>query len=220
MRKSIIYFLLILFSLNSNAQNIRGIAGISAYLDNDFQKSAFIEAGAGLELKINRFIKPEVGFSYFTGTLENDITRNSQGIAIDVLEKKASAINFSFTPKICLSSSEVTAGDVSFQILPVYNISKVEAQGNYTIINQSNTSGSVSKKETISQWQHSIGIGLGIDIALSDKNFDSLSINLYYNGVNMGEVLTDLNHNEATYSTDNVFGFGVKYYFGFIKKKN
>lgn len=220
MRQYIIYFSLIVFSLHCNAQKVRGIAGLSAYLDSDFQKSAFIEVGGGLEFKINRFIKPEVGFSYFIGTLENDITRNSQGVAIDVLEKKASAINFSFTPKICLSSPEVNAGDVSFQILPVYNISKVEAEGNYTIINQSNTSSSVSKKEIISQWQHSFGIGLGIDIALSDQNFDSLAVNLYYNGVNMGEVLTDLNHNNAIYRTDNVFGFGVKYYFSFNKKKN
>jgi opacity protein-like surface antigen len=220
MRKYIIYFSFILFSLNSNAQKIRGITGISAYLDSDFKKSAFIEVGGGLEFKINRLIKPEVGFSYFVGTLENDITRNPQGVAIDILEKKASAINFSFTPKICLSSSEDDAGDISFQILPVYNISKVEAEGNYTIINQSNPSSSVSKKEMISQWQHSLGIGLGIDIALSDKNFDSLAINLYYNGVNMGKVLTALGHNDATYSTNNVFGFGVKYYFGFNKKKN
>lgn len=220
MRQYIVYFSLIVFSLHSNAQKVRGIAGISAYLDSDFQKSAFIDVGGGLEFKINRFIKPEVGFSYFIGTLENDITRNSQGTAIDVLEKKASAINFSFTPKICLSGPEVNAGDVSFHILPVYNISKVEAEGNYTIINQSNTSSSVSKKEVISQWQHSLGIGLGIDIALSDKNFDSLAVNLYYNGVNMGKVLTDLSHNDATYRTDNLFGFGFKYYFGFNKKSN
>lgn len=219
MRKYFVYFLLVVFSLHANAQKVRGIAAISAYLDSDFQKSAFLEVGGGLEFKINRFIKPEVGFSYFIGTLENDVTRNSQGVAIDILEKKASAINFSFTPKICLSSSENTAGDISFQILPVYNISKVEAEGNYTIINQSNTSNSVSKKEIISEWQHSLGIGLGIDIALSDKNFDSLAINLYYNGVNMGKVLTSLSHNDATYSTNNVFGFGVKYYFGFNKKK-
>lgn len=69
-----------------------------------------------------------------------NITRNFQGVTIDKLEKKASAINFSFTPKICLSSLEDTAGDTSFEILPVNNISKVEAEGNNAIINQSNPS--------------------------------------------------------------------------------
>lgn len=88
MRQYIVYFSLIVFSLHSNAQKVRGIAGIAAYLDSNFQKSAFIDAEGGLEFKINRFIKPEIGFGYFIGTLENDITRNSQGIAIDVLEKK------------------------------------------------------------------------------------------------------------------------------------
>ncbi|MFW0739971.1 hypothetical protein [Flavobacterium sp. T12S277] len=218
MTKYIISFTLILVSLISNAQRVRGIVGISAYLDSDYQKSAFIEVGPGLEVKINRFFKPEVGISYFIGTLEEDVNRNEQGIAIDVLAKKASALNFSLTPKICLCSSEITAGNVSIQILPVYNISKVEAEGNYTLVNQSNIVNSVSKKQIMTQWQHSLGIGLGIDIVLSDKNYDSLAINLYYNGVNMGEVLTGLDHNNATYSTNDVFGFGIKYYLGFNKK--
>lgn len=217
--KKTLCFLLLAICLQVNAQRLRANAGLAGYLESDFKNSAFLEVKGGMEVKVNRFFKPEIGISYFAGSLEDDINRNSQGAAIDILSKKASAVNFSLIPKICLGNPESIAGEISFQILPKYNISRVEAQGNYILINQNNPSSSPSEKETISQWRHSFGIGLGIDIILSDKNYDSLSVNVFYNGVNMGKALTDLKHNDATYSTNNVLGVGFDYYFGFEKKK-
>jgi len=218
--KNIFYVFLTLFCINSNAQQIRAFAGLSAYLDSELKKSAFIEAGGGIEVKINRFIKPEVGISYFFGEFQDGINKDNQGNAIDVLSNRVSALNFSLTPKICLCSTEFSAGDVFFQILPRYNISKVQVDRTFTVINQSNPSNSVSKKQTASEWQHSLGIGVGIDIILSDENYDSLAINLYYNGVDMGKLVTDLSQNNTKYSTNNTLGLGLNYYFGFKKKKD
>jgi opacity protein-like surface antigen len=223
-------FLFAVFSINGFAQNsssenpsveknqFRALVGISGYLESDFKNSAFVEVGSGLEVKIHRLFKPEVGISYFVGELSEDINRDTEGHAIDLLEKKVSALNFNLTPKICLCSNESSSGDIFFQLLPRYNISKIEAVGNYTIINQSNPSNSVTKKEIITEWQQSFGIGIGVDIILSDKNYDSLAVNLYYNGVNLGKALNDLSHNNARYNSKTL-GFGISYYLGFKKKE-
>lgn len=218
--KNIFYAFLALFCINSNAQQIRAFAELSSYLDSEFQRSTFVEAGGGLEVKVNRFIKPEIGVSYFFGDFEDGINRDNQGTLVDVLSNRVSALNFNLTPKIYFCSAEFSAGDVFFQILPRYNISKVQVDRTFTVINQSNPSNSVSKKQTASEWQHSLGIGVGIDIILSDENYDSLAINLYYNGVDMGKLVTDLSQNNTKYSTNNTLGLGLNYYFGFKKKKD
>ncbi|WP_166923515.1 outer membrane beta-barrel protein [Flavobacterium poyangense] len=218
MIKKVFYLLLILFCIKSNAQYVRVYAGFGLYAASDFKSNSFGELGGGVEVKMHRFFKPEVGLSYFFGSLEDYNRLDNNGTILDVSSKKVNAVNYNITPKIALYSTEVNAGDVFLQILPRYNVSKIEAERLYTVINQSNPEKSVTKRETLTQWQQSIGIGVGIDIVLSDKSYDTVAINAYYNGVNLGKPLTDINNSSSRYNTNTV-GMGVSYYLGFGKKK-
>ncbi|MRX41826.1 hypothetical protein GJU43_21290 [Flavobacterium sp. LC2016-23] len=219
MIKKTLFFLLVLFCLKSNAQHARVFANISAYSHSDFENNSFAEVGAGLEVKVHRFLKPEIGVSYFIGSLEDYSRNDALGNTLDIRTSKAYALNFNLTPKISLYSKEVNSGDVFIQILPRFNVSKIGADRHYTLINQTKPSASVTTKETVSEWQHSFGIGLGIDIVLSDNSYDSISVNLYYNGVNMGKALTEVNHSGSRVNTETL-GLGISYYLGFEKKKD
>lgn len=211
--------MLVFCCVNSNAQHARVFANISGYAHSDFNNNSFVELGSGLEVKVHRLFKPEIGVSYFIGSLEDYSKNDAQGNTLDLRTSKAYALNFNLTPKISLYSKEVSSGDVFIQILPRFNVSKIGADRNYTLINQTKPSASVTTRETVTEWQYSFGIGLGLDIVLSDKSYDSLAVNVYYNGVNMGKALTEVNHSGSRINTDTV-GLGISYYLGFEKKKD
>lgn len=211
--------MLVLFVANANAQHARVYANLSIYKHSDFKNNLFSEVGGGVEVKIHRFLKPEIGVSYFAGSLEDYSKVNEQGIALDLRTSRAYAFNINLTPKISLYSSEVNSGDVFIQILPRFNVAKIGAERYYTVINQSNPLKSDTKKEAISEWQQTFGIGVGIDIVISDRTYDSFSINLYYNGVDLGKVLKEVNNYDSSLNT-NTLGLGISYYLGFEKKKN
>jgi hypothetical protein len=215
--KKAVCFLVILFSIGLKAQ-VRAFAGGTVYRHSDFQESGYLEVTSGIDVKVYKFFKPEIGVSYYFGRLEDYNKLDQEGNIISVSEANARALNFGFTPKICLCWGEYSAGDAVLQILPRYNIARIEAQQNYTLINQSNPAQSKTQKNSVTEWQHSLGIGLGLDIILSDKNYDSLAINLYYTGVDMGEALTEVKKSNTNYDSTTL-GLGVNYYFGFKKKK-
>jgi opacity protein-like surface antigen len=212
------YFLLLVVSLSTNAQHVRAFTGLGVYLDNDFNNSTFIGAKIGTEFKLTSFLKPELEINYQVGALKDVEIRDSQGNLSNFFVKKVSAINYGFCPKIAIGDSDNEKGTGHFVILPRYSISKIEATGNYTIINQSNLSKSIEEKEIITTWQHSLGIGIGIDVGVSN-NYDTIALNLYYNGIDMGNALNNLKYNgTAKFSTKNVIGFGINYYFSFKKR--
>lgn len=217
MKKSIYYFLLILFSAYSNAQ-VRGFVDLSLYRNTDFQGSGYIEGGLGLEVKVYKFFKPELSVTYYYGSLEDYNKLNDVGNITSVSKVDAGALNFGFTPKICISCGEYGAGDALLQILPRYNISRIEARQDYTTFTQNNPAQSKTQTEIVTAWQQSVGIGIGVDIILSDKNYDSLAVNLYYTGVNMGKALSEVESSNTRYDS-RTLGFGMNYYFGFKKKK-
>jgi opacity protein-like surface antigen len=211
-------FLLLVASLNVDAQRVRAFSGIGVYFDSDFINSSFLEIKLGAEFKITSFLKPEIEVNYQVGALEDVLIRDNQDNLTNLYVKKVSAINYSFCPKICFGDSDNQKGSGHFLILPRYSISKIEARGNYTTINQANLSKSIEESEIITKWQHSLGIGIGIDTGVS-HNYDTLSLNLYYNGIDMGNALNSLKHNGTTkFSTNNVVGFGINYYFSFKKR--
>lgn len=207
-----------MISLSINAQWVRGFVGGAVYLDKDFTNSTFIGGEGGAEFRISHLFKPEIGVSFLAGALEDAITRNDQGIITNTYRRTVSAFDYSFCPKIVLGSADNEVGVGHFQIAPKYFISKIEARGNFSTINQSNPSKSISEKEKVVEWQHSLGIGIGIDFAVSHKNYDSLSLNLYYQGIDLGNTLTSLKHSESKFSTKDVLGFGINYYFSFKKR--
>ena len=216
--KYVFYFLLFVVSLSTNAQRVRAFTGLGVCLDNDFNNSTFLEAKIGTEFKITSFLKPEIEINYQIGALQDVEIRDSQGNLSNFFVKKVSSINYGFCSKISIGDSDNEKGTGHFLILPRYSISKIEAAGNYTTINQSNLSKSIEEKEIITKWEHSLGIGIGIDVGVSN-NYDILALNLYYNGIDMGNALNSLKHNgTAKFSTKNVIGFGINYYFSFKKR--
>lgn len=216
MKKTTLCFLLILFSALSNAQ-IRASIDLGLYRHTDFQESGYIQGGLGLEVRAYKFLKPELAVSYYYGMLEDYSKLDAAGNITSIEKVDAYALNFGFTPKICLSCGEFSAGDALLQILPIYNISRIEAQQNYSTINPNNSTVLKTEKNIVTEWQQSVGIGVGVDIILSDKNYDSLSVNLYYTGVNMGKALAEVESTNTRYDS-RTLGFGLNYYFGFRKK--
>jgi len=210
-----IVFLLLCPLIKTIAQDtptVRGFVGVAGYLDGDFENSLFVGVNVGAEFNINHFIMPQLDTSYFYGSREDETNYGNQGQLLSIYSSYASAINFNFCPKICIGNDGNR--DTYLVILPKYSFSKVTAVGNFTALNANDIK--TTTKETITDWEHSLGIGMGIDISLSDENSDSLSLNIYYENVPMSKPLEELNHG-ARIMGKNALGAGINYYFSFKK---
>lgn len=210
--------ILILFFLpiTLHCQIIRGSGGIDAYKNTLFEKTGFASINIGLELKINQFIKPEINFRYFFGSLpDSDVFDNENRIK-ESLTKIVNAKNLSICPKLILINDE---DFVQLNLIPSYDITYVTANGSLFKINNTNTSlirvDSDEFKETI----HSFGIGIGIVFNLDEDSLQSLAFNLLYNNIELGNALSNLKFDKSRYSTRQNIGFGIKYYFTLINKK-
>jgi hypothetical protein len=215
MRKLILLILLVM-SLNAKAQTVRGFAGFSSYLQWDFDKSSYFGVNAGAEFKITPYFMPELECSYYFGSLEDASRYNNQLIQTSSYSRSVSSINFSFCPKIALGNKKDGTG--YFAILPRYTFSQIEAKGDFIGYNSNNTL--TESRDFQKDSQHSLGLGIGYDIAISDDHSNSLCVILYYNGVNLGKVINEMEHSSGYEINDKgVLGAGVNYYFSFKKKQ-
>ncbi len=214
--KNIILFILLAFSCSAKAQIVRPFIGGSAYLQWDFEKSSYAGANAGAVFKIKPYFMPELECSYFFGGIE-DATKYKFGTPIIQTElyiRSVSSLNFSFCPKICIGNKRDGANYLV--ILPRYTISKIEAKGNFVEFNENGTS--KNNYEFEKSTQHSVGLGIGLDIPLSGDNSNSICLIIYYNGVNLGKVINNLEHSsDYKFNSNGVLGAGVNYYFSFRK---
>jgi hypothetical protein len=213
--KKIILFILLAISINIEAQIVRPFIGFSTYLHWDFEKSSYFGLNSGVEFKVSSYFMPELEFSYFYGSLEDESRINVQYVDVLLYTRSASSFNFSFCPKIALGNRG--DGTNFMVILPRYTFSKIEAKGYFSERNDDDT---ISESNEIqNDIQHSLGLGVGFDIALSDENTSSLCLILYYNGVNLGKVVNELEHSSGyEINAKGVLGAGINYYFGFKKK--
>lgn len=210
--KYYIFFLLILGSFNLSAQRIKPFGGFSLYRNVGFKNSSYVGVHAGTEFRINTYIRPEIETSVLFGNLENSSKLDNLENVTDLFERKVYSINFSFSPKINLGDND--EGDSFISIRPKYNFSKIQASGTHIIVNQSNPSKSVQVQDSYTEWRHSLGIGLGFHIYVSEKNTDTLAFILYYQGIQMGNALSKLKFSNENYTTKDVLGIGVTYYIG------
>ena len=215
--KKIVSAILFLFNIYSiSAQHIRPYVGFATYLDTDFSNSVYLGIGTGIELRFNSYFKPEIEISGTIGSIEGITTKDVNGIIVEEYTRSVSSLNFSICPKITLDDDrEINS---YFVILPRYSISNIEAHGNLTIINQ-NSDLNVSNRKIGKEWRQSLGIGIGYNFDLSDQNAESICIILYYQGVEMGNTLNQINEYKGRFTTKNTFGLGFNYYFR-LKKKN
>ena len=204
------------FSVSVKAQIVRPFIGGSAYLQWDFEKSSYAGVNAGAEFKIKPYFMHEIECSYFFGSIE-DATKYKFGTPIIQTElyiRSVSSLNFSFCPKIAITNKN--DGASYLVILPRYTISKIEAKGNFVEFNDNGTS--TNNYEFEKRTQQSLGLGVGLDIPLSGNNSNSICLILYYNGVNLGKAINDLEHSAGyEFNSNGVLGVGVNYYFSFRK---
>ncbi|WP_123955267.1 hypothetical protein [Flavobacterium cheongpyeongense] len=214
MKKIIGLFFVI--SISSFAQKIRPFVGVSAYIHTDFDKSVIGDLKAGAEYRALYYLMPEIEINFMYGVLQNVTNRNDIGLVISEYSRKASVINYSFSPKIILGNKNPD-GSGYIQILPKYTYSDIYAKGTTFKRNPANLSQPLEEKEKASSSQHSFGIGIGYVTALSDNGSQSLALNIYLNNVDLGKALNKLKH-DKTFNTETVIGIGLNYYFSLKKK--
>jgi hypothetical protein len=213
--KRIILFILLVISMNTKAQTVRGFGGVSAYLQWDFDKSYYGGLNTGAEFKITSYFMPELEFSCFYGPLEQASRYNNQLLQTSSYTRSVSSLNFSFCPKIALGNKKDGAGYLV--ILPRYTFSQIAAKGDFIEVNESKTL--IESHDFQKGLQHSLGIGIGYDVDTSDDNSNSLCLILYYSGVDLGKVINEMEHSSGYEINDKgVLGAGLNYYFSFKKK--
>jgi hypothetical protein len=214
--RNLFLFVLLVYYGESNAQAIRPFIGGSAYLQWDFEKSSFAGVNAGAEFKIKPYFMPELECSYFFGSIE-DASKYKFGdplIQTELYIRSVSSLNFSFCPKIAIGNKN--DGASYLVILPRYTISKIEAKGNFVEYNENGTY--INYNEFEKSTQQSLGLGVGLDIPLSDDNSNSIGFILYYNGINLGKAINSLQHSVGyEFNSNGVLGLGVNYYFSLRK---
>ena len=205
---------ILLISFGSFAQKTRPYLGCGVYYSTDFNKSTFADVRAGIEYKITNYLRPEVEVNYMFGSLEDLQSVDDIGVVLSEYFKSVAAVNYSLCPKIVLGTKDEDGASGYLQILPKYTYSRVEATGNRFSRNPSNSSTAIKESEKAIDYRHSLGIGLGWVTDFSNKNYDSIAFNVYFNNIDMGNALNRLNQ-ERRFKTDDVLGFGVTYYFSF-----
>ncbi|MBF7093447.1 hypothetical protein IUY40_18095 [Flavobacterium sp. ALJ2] len=217
--KYIVYIFVFMFSVSILAQRVRPFIGGIVYLHGDFEKSTFGNFSLGSEIKVVKFFRAEIEVSYMFGRLEDAVSRDEKGITMSVSEKSASAMNYSFCPKIVIGDYEEDSGYI--QILPRYTFSRIEAKKELTSRNPADLSKPIKERKNASDTQHSLGIGVGYIYNFPGEYQNSIGFNLYYNGVDLGNALNKLktNPDSYNYSTKDVIGFGINFYLGLKKKK-
>lgn len=215
--KYIIYILFLLFSINIIGQRIRPFIGGAVYLHTDFERSTFVNFSLGSEIKVVKFLRSEIEVSYMFGTLQEVIIRDKKGLTMSISEKSASAMNYSFCPKIVIGDYEENSDYL--QILPRYTFSRIEAKRELASRNLIDLSKPIKERQNVLDSQHSFGIGVGYFFNFPGEYSNSLALNLYYNGVNLGKALNKLNPDGYKYGTQDVMGLGINFYLGLKKNK-
>ena len=119
--------------------------GIGYNRHSQFYNSSYYNVSTGFEINLKKHIKPEIEINCFLGGIGDVVNYSYQNIAIDLFSSNFSVVNFGFIPKIILFKEEDEF--YYFQILPKYNFSKIEAKGDYLLINQNDATKSIREKE-------------------------------------------------------------------------
>jgi sporulation protein YlmC with PRC-barrel domain len=212
------FLLLLVMTFSVKAQLVRPFIGIGYNRHAEFNNSSYYNLKTGMELNFKNYVKPEIEINYLFGGMGEEINYNNQNVAVDVFNKKISVLNIGFSPKIVLFKDDDEF--YYFQILPKYNFSRIEAVGDYLLINQTVPTKSVRDKETLKATKQSFSVGLGIVFNFSKtKKSDTIALNCIYQNIDAGSLITMLNHNKEEINTKGVFAFEVVYYFNLAKSK-
>lgn len=210
-----VVFILVSGLFKLNAQQLCPFIGGAYTIDSRLYNDGYYNLNVGFQLSFKKFVKPEIVFEYFIGGFDDNINFDDKGFITEINSRNFSIMNLGMCPKIILFQD--IDKNYYFQFLPKYNLSKISAVGEYTLINDSN---SIVKKEVITNIRQSLGIGFGIVLKLSNKNPDAIALNLYYQNIDISRVLTELTYNLGTFTTKDLLSFGINYYFNLKKEDN
>lgn len=212
------FLLLLIVTFSVKAQIVRPFIGLGYNRHSEFFNSSYYNLKTGLELNFKKYLKPEFEVNYFFGGTGEEINYNNQNAIVDIFSKKLSVLNIGFSPKIILFRDEDEF--YYFQLLPKYNFSKIEAFGDYLLINQSDVTKSIRENEVLKSTKQSLGLGIGIVFNFSKtKKSDAIALNIMYQNIDAGSLMTRLNHNKQEINTKGVFAFEAAYYFNLAKAK-
>ena len=206
-----------LLSIDGFCQKVSWFAGGSAYLDRNLAGSVYGKFNVGFDYQVHKNVSPEVEVNYYFGFLRDKENLNSNNIPVDNLSRSFNAYGIAFVPKITFDDDDKVGSGV-FQILPRHSIAKIVANGNLFTLNEPDPKNSTTEDFSFSEIRHSVGIGIGFICNLSDKSNDRLATNLYYDGINFGNSISNLKYATNKFSTRDAFGLGVNYYFALGKK--
>ena len=168
-----------------------------------------------MDYKINQILNPELEVNYYVGLLPDFENVNEQYVSLDNLQRKFNAYGIALCPKIAFNLSDDSKA-TAFQMLPRYSFTKITANGTFTTFpNNTNQNKGTAEQFSFSEIRHSFGIGVGIICYVSEKTNDRLAINLYYDGIDFGNSLSNLKFTNNRYFIKDSFGLGINYYFSF-----
>ena len=216
MKKNFAIAFLLLSSYSSFSQKIVGLGGIGLYLNTTFENNSYFSANLGVEYNITNYLKPEVKVEYFLGALPQISTFNDQFVETELFNRNVSAITVSFSPKVNLSPKEQA---VQFQIIPMYNFTTVSAEANIFTLDTTQNLYVRTDEESISEVQHSLGIGVGVLLKIDSETYQAIAFELNYNNIDLGKAFTKIDFNQDAFHTNQSLGLRIKYYFGFSKNK-
>lgn len=215
--KNLFVVFFIALSSSTFSQIVRGFAGVGYYRNTQFEKSAFVSIDGGLEFRAHKVLKPEIKASCFLVALQDNTTTDANGVETGFLTRAVTASNISLSPKICFGDEDETA---HLQIIPMFNITNVVAQGAFFEFNSDKTKFVKTDSDKYTDTRHSFGLCIGLLCDLSNDTFQSIAFNIHYNNIEFGDAIANLKFKKGNLQTRQTLGFGINFYFGFIKKKN
>ena len=212
MKKSI-FILLVLITSGVYSQVFRPLLNLSTARGGDFEKNEFFEIGLGAEFKVKDFLIPELVISYSVGNLGQSIRFNDNNEINASSKADMTAVNFAFSPKIAVYSNSTKR--VRLYISPKYNYSIVNAQNEF--VNAKSSGEAILPYEFYQSKSNiqSLGIGLGFCVDFSEKDSDSMAVNLFFNNIEHGNAFNKLSKMNKLIDTSSSVGLGITYYFNF-----
>ncbi len=214
MKKLILFF----FFLNqtfSFSQEIRGFGSFGASVLSNFTKTNYVNIGVGIEVNAFRFLKPEVEFKVIYAPIPIITNYDNLGFETEQIFYNLWAYNISIAPKFHFREEDE---DWFVNLYPIYNVTKINASYEYFVINPKTGISTQNSSDKVKESRHSAGFGVsfGFDFQANPKN--SLSFNLNFNNIELGNALKKLPRYNGDFSSKNAISFGIAYYFGFKKK--
>ena len=206
------YYVLLLFviCLTTTAQMVRPLFSLAIDKNTQFENNSFANLAAGIEVKFGNLFKPQIEFGYTKALLYDNNTYNDDFQINAVSQASFVSYSIACTPKLTVFQTKTRFTSINF--LPKYTYSQIVANNDYAAILPNGDVVLPFKSNQSAANLHSFGLGIGFCVNFGKKNYDSIAINLYWNNIEYGSVINNLQNMSRTIDTSSGVGFGLVYY--------